>query len=130
MFAAKLDGRDPAAEKRESKRRMVTDRFDVLLEEFIAQRLAQKRSGSEIARILRREFGSKWAGTGVHVIKKRDVVDVVTAIEQRGAPAAANKAPKTIKSFFTWTIGRAVLEHSPAAGIPLPAQAISRATAY
>src|SRR6476619_2911181 len=51
VFAAKLDGRDPAAEKRESKRRLVADRFELLLEEFIAQRLSKKRSGAEIGRV-------------------------------------------------------------------------------
>lgn len=126
VFAARLDGRDPAAEKRESKRRIVVDRFDLLLEEFIAQRLVQKRSGTEIARVLRREFGQQWAGSSIHGIKKRDVVDVVSAIEQRGAPAAAIKALKSIKTFFSWAVGRAVLDQSPAAGVPLPAKAVSR----
>ena len=76
VFAAKLDGRDPAAEKRESKRRIVADQFGPLLEQFISQRLEQKRSGAEIARVLRREFSSRWAGTSIHVIGKRDVVDL------------------------------------------------------
>src|SRR3954452_19327368 len=39
VFAAKLEGRDPAAEKREAKRRVVADRVEDLLEAFIAQRL-------------------------------------------------------------------------------------------
>src|SRR6202051_2581101 len=36
VFAAKLEGRDPAAEKREAKRRVVADRVDDLLAAFIA----------------------------------------------------------------------------------------------
>src|SRR5215813_9801673 len=44
VFTAKLDGRDPAAEKREAKRRLVVDRVDDLLETYIAQHLAQNRS--------------------------------------------------------------------------------------
>src|SRR5262245_50119516 len=56
VFAAKLEGRDPAAEKREAKRRIVADRVEDLLETFIAQRLSQNRSGGEIARLLRREI--------------------------------------------------------------------------
>jgi Arm DNA-binding domain len=35
VFTAKLDGRDPAAEKREAKRRVVADRVEDLLETFI-----------------------------------------------------------------------------------------------
>src|SRR6266403_5375225 len=85
VFAAKLDGRDPAAEKREAKRRVVADRVEDLLETFIAQRLSQNRSRGEISRLLRREVGRPWAGRSIHEIAKRDVVEVVTAIEQRGA---------------------------------------------
>src|SRR6476660_7471309 len=53
VVAAKLEGRDLAAEKRETKRRVVTDRVDDLLESFIAQRLSKNRSVAEISRLLR-----------------------------------------------------------------------------
>jgi integrase len=126
VFAAKLDGRDPAAEKRAAKRRIVADRVEDLLEAFIAQRLSQNRSGGEIARLLRREIGKTWAGRSIHEITKRDVVEVVTAIEQRGAPVAANKALKAIKTFLRWCVGRAVLDQSPAEGVPLPSKEAAR----
>ena len=37
VFAAKLEGRDPAAEKRDARKRMVADRVEDLLEAYIAQ---------------------------------------------------------------------------------------------
>jgi integrase len=126
VFAAKLDGRDPAAEKRESKRRIVADLVQDLLEGFITQRLSQNRSGAEIARILRREVGKPWAGRSIHSIGKRDVVEVVSAIVQRGAPSAANKTLKSLKTFLRWCVGRAVLDRSPAEGVPLPAKEVAR----
>src|ERR1700719_2222542 len=126
VFAAKLDGRDPAAEKREAKRRVVADRVEDLLETFITQRLSQNRSGGEISRLLRREGGRPWAGRSIHEITKRDVVEVVTAIEQRGAPVGANKTLKSIKTFLRWCVGRAVLDQSPAEGVPLPAKEVAR----
>jgi integrase len=126
VFAAKLEGRDPAAEKREAKRRVVADRVEDLLETFIAQRLSQNRSGGEIARLLRREVGKTWAGRSIHEISKRDVVEVVAAIEQRGAPVAANKTLKSIKTFLRWCVGRAVLDQSPAEGVPLPSKEVAR----
>ncbi len=92
VFAARLVGRDPAAEKREAKRRIVADRVEDVLETFIAQRLSQNRSAGEISWLLRREIGKTWAGWSIHDIRKRDVIEVVSAIEQRGTPAAANKA--------------------------------------
>jgi integrase len=126
VFATKLEGRDPAAEKRETKRRIVADRVEDLLETFIIQRLSQNRSGGEIARLLRREVGKIWAGRSIHAITKRDVVEVITAIEQRGAPVAANKALKATKAFLRWCVGRAVLDQSPAEGVPLPSKEIAR----
>ncbi|MFL6824084.1 MAG: tyrosine-type recombinase/integrase [Xanthobacteraceae bacterium] len=126
VFAAKLEGRDPAAEKRASRRRIVADRVEELLETFIAQRLSQNRSGGEIGRLLRREVGKTWAGRSIHEISKRDVVEVVTAIEQRGAPVAANKALKATKTFLRWCVGRAVLDQSPAEGVPLPSKEVAR----
>ena len=126
VFAARLEGRDPAAEKREIKRRVVADRVEDLLETFVDQRLSQNRSGAEIARLLRREMAKTWAGKSVHEIGKRDVVEVVSAIEQRGAPVAANKALKSIKMFLRWCVGRAILEQSPAEGVPSPAKEVAR----
>jgi hypothetical protein len=55
VFAARLEGRDPATEKRQAKRRLVADRVEELLETFIAQHVSQNRSAAEIARLLRRE---------------------------------------------------------------------------
>ena len=126
VFAARLEGRDPAAEKRERKRRVVADRVEDLLEAFIDQRLSQNRSGAEIARLLRREIRKDWAGRSIHEIGKRDVVEVISAIEQRGAPIAANKTLKSIKTFMQWCVGRAVLDQSPAEGVPLPAKEVAR----
>jgi integrase len=126
VFAAKLEGRDPAAEKRAARRRIVADRVKDLLETFIGHRLSQNRSGSEIARLLRREIGTAWAGRSIHEISKRDVVEVVSGIEQRGAPVAANKALKATKTFLRWCVGRAVLDQSPAEGVPLPSKEVAR----
>jgi Arm DNA-binding domain len=116
VFTAKLEGRDPAGEKREAKRRIVADRVDDLLEAYIAQHVSQRRSGAEISRLLRREIGKAWGSRSIHEITKRDVVEVIAAIEQRGAPIAANKTLKTIKTFLRWCVGRAVLDKSPAEG--------------
>jgi integrase len=126
VFAARLEGRDPAAEKREAKRRVMADCVEDLLETFIAQRLSKNRSVAEISRLLRREVGNPWAGRSIHEITKRDVVEVVSGIEQRGAPGAANKTLKSIKTFLRWCVGRAVLDRSPAEGVPLPAREVAR----
>ena len=126
VFSAKVEGRDLAAEKREARRRVVADRVEDLLETFIAQHVSQNRSAGEMSRLLRREVGRAWTGKSIHEITKRDVVEVISAIEQRGAPIAANKTLKSIKTFLRWCVGRAVLDQSPAEGVPLPAKEVAR----
>jgi integrase len=126
VHAARLEGRDPAAEKSEARRRMVADRVDDVLDAFIAQHVSQTRSAAQISRMLRREVGSAWGSRSIHEITKRDVIDLVAAIEQRGAPVAANKALKVVKTFLHWCVGRALLDRSPADGIPLPTKEVAR----
>jgi integrase len=71
-------------------------------------------------------MGNAWAGRSIHEISKRDIVELVSAIEQRGAPVAANKALKSIKTFLRWCVGRAVVDQSPAEGVPLPSKEVPR----
>src|SRR5712692_5263606 len=77
VFAAKLEGRDLAGEKREAKRRIVTDQVADLLETYITQHVSQNRSAGEISRLLRREVGKPWGTKSIHDIGKRDVVEVI-----------------------------------------------------
>jgi hypothetical protein len=85
VFTAKLEGRDPAAEKRATRRPIVADRVEHLLGTFITLRLTQNRSGGEIAKLLRRELGKAWAGRWQRVAKlilaKENVLIVSRALE-------------------------------------------------
>ena len=126
VFAAKLEGRDPAAEKAGKQATIGGRSRGGSAGDFVDQRLARNRSAGEIARLLRREMGKAWAGRSIHEISKRDVVEVVAAIEQRGAPVAANKTLKSLKTFLRWCVGQAVLDQSPAEGVPLPAKEVTR----
>ena len=54
------------------------------------------------------------------------MVEVISAIEQRGALSAANKTLKSLKTFLRRCVGRAVLDQSPAEGVPLPAKEVAR----
>lgn len=55
IFAARLDGRDPAEEKKQSRRRLVVDRIDDLVETYIREYVAQTGSWRTISNRLRRD---------------------------------------------------------------------------
>src|SRR3989337_2210258 len=48
IFAARTEGRDPAAEKQQARRRLVADRVEDLLELYIAEHVSKTRSVREI----------------------------------------------------------------------------------
>ena len=126
VFAARLEGRDLAAEKQQTRRHHVMDRVGDLIEAYESEHLSKNRSGSEVAGLLRRELAAHWAARSVHEVKKREVIELVMRVMARGTPAAANKLFKVTKSFFSWCVGRAVLEFSPAQGLRAPAKELAR----
>ena len=125
IFAARVDGRDPAAEKQQAKRRLVADRMEELIEAFIVQHVSRLRTAKRMERRLRMDVVGRWGNKSIHEIKKRDVIDLVTELLQRG-PGAARRALKDLKTFFRWCVGRGVIDFSPADGIPNPGNGRSR----
>jgi integrase len=80
----------------------------------------------ELTRILQRDLVDRWGSRSVHHITKRDVIDLVTSVVERGAPVGANKVLKVTKSFFNWCVGRAILDRSPTEGVKAPTAEITR----
>jgi integrase len=110
------DGRDPAEEKKQSRRRLVVDRIDDLIEAFIHEHISQTVSRNRISNLLRRDVIPHWGAKSIHEIKKRDVSDLIGLISQRNAHAG-HRLLKTLKTFFRWCVGRAVIDFSPVEGL-------------
>ena len=112
----------PPREKREGRRRLAIDRIEDVVDAFDQQRLSANRSRKEIKQLLDRVVVATWRGRSVHEISKRDVVTLVSDVERRGTPYAANKLTKVLKAFLKWCVGRGILERSPAEGSRFPAR--------
>jgi integrase len=119
IFAARLDGRDPAAEKKEAKRRFVADRMDDLVEAYIVDRVSRLRTAKKLENRLRRNVLSLWGDKSIHEIKRRHVLDLVIGLSERGA-SVGRRTLKDLKTFFGWCVGRGVIDFSLAEGIPNP----------
>lgn len=125
IFAARLDGRDPAEEKKQSQRRLVVDRIDDLVETYIREHVAQTGTWRTISNLLRRDVIAHWGTKSIHEIKKRDVSDLIGLVAQRNAHAS-HRLLKTLKTFFRWCVGRALIDFSPAEGILSNYREVSR----
>lgn len=116
IFAARVDGRDPAEEKRQARRRLVVDRVDDLIETFMREHVSKLRSARTVSNRLRRDVIPYWEGKSIHDIKKRNVIELISTISQRNSHAG-HRLLKTLKTFFRWCVSRAVTEASPAEGL-------------
>jgi integrase len=125
IFAARVDGRDPAEEKKQSRRRLVVDRIDDLIRAFIEDHVSQIATSKRIAKLLHRDLIAHWGSKSIHEIKKRDVSDLLNLVAQRNAHAS-HRLLKTLKTFFRWCVGRAVIDSSPAEGLSSSYREISR----
>jgi integrase len=120
VLAARLEGRDPATEKLEARRRITTDTVAEIASLYGRQHLSQRRSGRELMQILQRDLVERVGSRSVHAITKRDIINLVSAVVDRGSPVGANKTLKVVRSFFGWCVGRAILERSPCDGVRAP----------
>jgi integrase len=59
-------------------------------------------------------------------IGKRDVLDLIDDISDRGVPLTANKTFAALRTFYNWAIGRDILSVSPCTGLKKPADESSR----
>ena len=119
-------GRDPQAEKSASRKKLATDHVDDLFERFCERHASKKRSEREVRRIFRHDVLPHIGNRSVHTIKKRDIVEILHAVEDRGAHLMANRVLAAMRKFFNWLVSQAVLEASPCAGIGAPTAERSR----
>ena len=103
----------------------MVDRIDDLVETFIREHVAQIGTARRITNLLRRDVIAHWGAKSIHDIKKRDVIDLVSTVAQRNAHAGY-RLLKTLKTFFRWCVGRAVIDFSPAEGVPSGWREVSR----
>src|SRR5215217_1896257 len=61
-----------------------------------------------------------------HDVTRRDVIELVSEMVDRGAPVAANKTLQMAKTFFTWCVGRAIIDRSPCEGVKQPTREVPR----
>lgn len=116
-------GDDPVAERRS---RRDADTVAALVADFIKRHASKKRSGAQTERIFEREVLPLWGGRKAAEITRRDVIDLLDGIVDRGHPQAANRTLAAIRKFFNWAVSRDRLDASPCAGVSAPAEVNSR----
>ncbi len=115
-IAAVDAGQDPAKVRADAKE--VTTTFRALADEVLEAkaRRTRQRTQAERRRLLDREILPKWGDEEAAAITRRDVVTLVEAIADRGAPTLANRVLALVRLVFNEGLRRGfpTLEANPA----------------
>jgi integrase len=118
------EGKDPRLLRSEAKRKRVEEQhntFAACATEFIAKHTERRLRPStqrEYLRILTGHDTREWRNKPVAQITKRDVLNVLETMEQRGSPGAAKRALAYLRKFFKWCTERDVIATAPTDRVP------------
>jgi integrase len=131
------EGSDPVAEKRaQAAAQTVRD----LVENYLARKVAGRRSHKEIARRLRKNV-SGYDGDGkaladhsegcigdvkLAALHRRDITKVIDAVKDRGAAVEANRVFEDVRAMIRWARGRGDLDKNLVEGMTKPTEAVDR----
>jgi integrase len=114
-------GRDPLEHRGDG----ATD-FQGVFEEWLKRDQAGNRSVNIVRRSIERDVLPHWQHRQIADIKRRDVLNVLDAIVDRGAPVSACRIHARLHRLFAWAVGRGILEVNPLANVPKPGQEAPR----
>jgi integrase len=125
------EGKDPAAEKQASKSQygLGSDLFSAVAAEFVerhAKRNTRASSAKQTERWLAKEVLPKWGNKRIQEITKRDVLDLLDGIVDRGGGLSANRVLAAVRKLFNWAVQRGIIGASPAVGVKAPLPETSR----
>jgi site-specific recombinase XerC len=94
--------------------------FEHVVEEWVRRDQAKNKPSSlyQLTRSLEVDLLPAWRGKRVDEIGKRDVIELLDRIADRGAPIMARRVQSCTRRFFHWCIERDILKVDPTAGMP------------
>jgi integrase len=100
--------------------------FEGVFEEWLRRDQAENRSRRVVEYRIRKYALPKWKGREITDIKRRDVLDVVDAIADRGTIIMARRVHGHLHRLFVWSVGRGIIETNPMANMDRPGSETKR----
>lgn len=128
-------GEDPSDRVKTERQALVENSrntFQIVRAEFLQKYRGRgnKRPAPSILAEMTRVLGSKdfeqWNDRPFSTITRRDILNALDVIIERGAETLANRALAYLKLLFAWAIEREIIEADPCATIKKPGAEVSR----
>ena len=94
--------------------------FADVVEDWLRRDQAKNKSVYQSTRIIRKDVLPVWGHRQVTDLTRRDVLDLIDGVADRGAPIMARRVHAYVHRFFRWCVGRGIIETNPATDVPKP----------
>ncbi|MGH8588406.1 MAG: tyrosine-type recombinase/integrase [Gammaproteobacteria bacterium] len=115
---AAAEGRDPATEKTQARRR--GDTVGEVVEDYWRLHLAGLKDGQKAKRILDQEAVARWRYRRIGQITRRDIIEVIDEVAGHGTTGHADKVRAWVHALMNWCLSRDLIEHNPATALRRP----------
>jgi integrase len=102
------------------------DSFAAVAAEWIKRDQAHNRSVAEVRRVIERDVNPAWGDRLIAAITRRDALELIDAVADRGAMTMARRLHSHLHRLFRWAVGRGILEVNPMADLPKLGTAVKR----
>jgi integrase len=116
------DGQEPTA----ALTIVASDDFASVVADWLKRDQADNRSHDEVKRILHKEVLPALGQRRITEIGRREILDLVDAIADRGAVTLARRCHAHLHRLFRWSVGRSIIESNPMADLPKPGAEVRR----
>ena len=100
--------------------------FESVIADWLKRDQGSKRSLYQTTRLVEHDLMPKWRGRRIDTIGKRDVLDLIDGINDRGAPVKSRNVYGALHRFFKWSVSREIIQAHPMAGLARPKAKKSR----
>jgi integrase len=120
-------GTDPTAAKRAARREpRDKDQFEIVAREWLMRDQKGNRSAAEVKRVIERDVLPALGRRKIQTITRRDIIDLVDGIVDRGAETMARRTHAYLHRLFRWAVGRDIIDVNPVADLPKPGAETAR----
>lgn len=102
------------------------DTFAVVAAEWLKRDQGANRSAAEVARYIAREATPAWGGRLIGTLTRRDAIELIDQVADRGKMTAARRLHAHLHRLFKWAVGRGILERNPLTDVPKPGEEVRR----
>src|SRR5690606_16437679 len=102
-------------------KRREPDTVKSVAEDFIAKYARPRnRTADETARMFALHLYPKLGTVRIEAVTRRDILDLLDAIEEKTSAVRANRVLANIRRLFSWAVERSIIETSPVANVKAP----------